>query len=82
MSEAPSLERPDDTWEGFTNWRGPRGTAIDSWTTEVRGIRDAIQEREEQRRSKDRNYRSPASVLWRLDCLGDLLVVLEGQPRL
>jgi len=82
MGARPKLERPNELWEGFGNWRGPRGTAIDSWTNQVRQIHDAIDEREQKRRKADKDYRSPPAILWRLDCLADLLVVLEGQPRL
>lgn len=81
MADTPKLARPDDTWEGFANWRGPRGTAIDSWANQVRQIHAAIAEREEKRRERNKNYRTRPAINWRLDCLADLLVVLEGQPR-
>lgn len=82
MTPDGKLERPNDLWDDQPNWRGPRGTAIDSWAREVKAIKEAIEQREAQRRAKDKKYRTPALVHWRLDCLHDLLVCLEGQPRL
>lgn len=75
MTEQLDLERPDERWAG-ANWHGPRGTALRDWLTEVRAIEAAIRERE-QVRGQRKDYASPASVAWRLDCLADLAAVLE-----
>jgi hypothetical protein len=82
MTTKPRLERPDELWQGFSNYRGPRGTAIDSWTTEIRKIRAAIEQREAELKKKDKRYKTPAMTSWRLDCLHDLLFILEGQATL
>lgn len=76
-AEPPDLERPNDLWDNYRSWHGPKGTNCDAWAREVRKIIQAIEAREDQRLKSDAKYRTPAMVRWRLDCLEDLMLVLE-----
>lgn len=70
------LERPESRWPQGQRYRGPKGTGVEAWVTELNAIIRAIEEREEKRIEARKGYTTPMAVRWRLDCLTDLAQVL------